>query len=142
MATSSSSQSQGARYFGETSPQDLKELERNAVTAKRSHMATAASYLEEAFEGQYYAWFGGWALNLRGSRRETRDIDLLVLANDVGKVRATLASYPWFVIIHCRAASSILTNVKSGPSCRFMRSLVAFKKECLWTLEKTVRLSA
>ena len=94
---SSSSQPQAAKYFGQSSPHDLKELERNARNAKPPQMAKAAAYLQTAFQGQYFAWFGGWALKLRGSRRETRDLDLLVLAEDVGKVRATLAPYPWFV---------------------------------------------
>lgn len=86
-----------ARFFGETSPKDLQELERSATRATLQQMAKAASYLQSAFGDQYYAWFGGWALKLRGSRRETKDLDLLVLADDVRQIRATLAPHGWFV---------------------------------------------
>jgi predicted nucleotidyltransferase len=60
-------------------------------------MAEAAARLQTAFQGLYYAWFGGWALRLRGSRRESSDLDLLVLADNVGQVRAKLAPFNWFV---------------------------------------------
>lgn len=87
-----------ARYFGETSPNELRELERNANRANPQQLAKAATYLEFAFSGQFYAWFGGWALRLRGSRRETKDLDLLVLASDVRDIRVTLAPYDWYVL--------------------------------------------
>jgi hypothetical protein len=61
-------------------------------------MAEAAARLQTAFHGQNYAWFGGWALRLRGSRRVTRDLDLLVLADDIGQIRARLAPFDWFVL--------------------------------------------
>ncbi|OQD74370.1 hypothetical protein PENDEC_c011G00956 [Penicillium decumbens] len=76
-------QSSGAKYFGKTSPKELKELEDNAARARRKQLAKAASYLEQAFSGMETAWFGGWALNIRGSRRETKDLDFLVLAPSV-----------------------------------------------------------
>lgn len=91
-------QHHGARYFGKTSPRDLKELEVNAARATSRQMAIAAAKLQEAFQGQYYAWFGGWALNLRGSRRETKDLDLLVLAPDIRSVRSTLKPFDWLVL--------------------------------------------
>ncbi|KAG5758539.1 hypothetical protein H9Q72_013322 [Fusarium xylarioides] len=99
--------SNGASYFGQDSPRELRDLERNASRATSEQMAKAASYLQEAFSGQYYAWFGGWALKLRGSRRETRDLDLLVLANDVGQVRATLAPFAWAILSYYEMTGSI-----------------------------------
>ncbi|KAI0977591.1 hypothetical protein F4678DRAFT_455742 [Xylaria arbuscula] len=96
-----------ARYFGQTSPRDLKELQHNASKAKPEQLAKAAGYLQKAFTGQYYAWFGGWALNLRGSRRETTDLDLLVLAADVGQVRTTLAPYSWAILSYWEITGSI-----------------------------------
>ncbi|PGH20795.1 hypothetical protein AJ80_03422 [Polytolypa hystricis UAMH7299] len=72
-------QSKAAKYFGETSPNDLKNLERTAVRANTEQMAKAASYLEQALRGMETAWFGGCALNLRGSLRQTHDLDFLVL---------------------------------------------------------------
>ena len=95
MSDNTSFKPQGARYFGQTSPSELVRLENNAARAVSRQLAKAASYLQQAFAGQYYAWFGGWALRLRGSRRNTRDIDLLVLADNVDQVRETLALYPW-----------------------------------------------
>ncbi|SCV25452.1 uncharacterized protein FFB14_00345 [Fusarium fujikuroi] len=81
-----------ARYFGQASPTELRDLERNA----------------KAFDGQtYYAWFGGWALKLRGSSRETKDLDLLVLATDVRQVRAILAPYTWAIISYYEIMGSI-----------------------------------
>lgn len=88
---------QGAKYFGQISPRDLKDLEHNAQRASSAQMAEAAALLQTAFHGQKYAWFGGWALRLRGSQRETSDLDLLVLADDFGQVRASLAPFDWFV---------------------------------------------
>ncbi|KAK1761832.1 hypothetical protein QBC33DRAFT_520069 [Phialemonium atrogriseum] len=85
-----SSQSPNARYFGESSPTELRDLERNAKRATTKQMARAATYLQCAFHGQHYAWFGGWALKLRGSRRDTRDIDLLVRADGI---RQTIMSF-------------------------------------------------
>lgn len=90
-----SSQSFGARYFGESSPTELRDLERNAKRATAKQMARAATYLQCAFHGQHYAWFGGWALKLRGSRRDTRDIDLLVRADGIRQVRAVLERHNW-----------------------------------------------
>jgi hypothetical protein len=77
----------GAKYFGETSPRDLKNLEINAARAKPNQQAKAASYLEQAFSGMKTAWFGGWALRLRGSHRETHDLDFLVLVPSVVEIR-------------------------------------------------------
>ncbi|CAJ0552149.1 Ff.00g061280.m01.CDS01 [Fusarium sp. VM40] len=96
-----------ARYFGQTSPNELKELERNANRATSEQLAKAASYLEYAFSGQFYSWFGGWALRLRGSRRETRDLDLLVLARDVRDIRVTLAPYDWAILSYYEMTGSI-----------------------------------
>jgi hypothetical protein len=70
--------SDGARYFGQDSPRELRDLERNASRATSEQMAKAASYLQEAFSGQYYAWFGGWALKLRGS-----DLPILIYYPDI-----------------------------------------------------------
>lgn len=94
-----------ARHFGQTSLNELRELERNANRANPQQLAKAASYLEFAFSGQFYAWFGGWALRLRGSRRETKDLDLLVLASDVHDIRVTLTPYDWCVLYY-------LSNIK------------------------------
>ncbi|KAI0205496.1 hypothetical protein F4808DRAFT_236120 [Astrocystis sublimbata] len=104
---SSSGIQPAARYFGQTSPQELKDLEKNAVKATDKQMAKAASYLQIAFAGQYYAWFGGWALKLRGSRRDTKDLDLLVVAEDVCQVRATLAPYSWAILNYWEISGSI-----------------------------------
>lgn len=87
-----------ARYFGKTSPTDLRDLERNAAKAGPKQLAKAASRLEQAFSGMTTAWFGGWALKLRGSRRDTQDLDILVLVDEVIKVRVVLAQYEWFVL--------------------------------------------
>lgn len=85
-----------ARYFGQATPTELRDLERNAVRATNKQMSKAAAMLQAAFDGKTrYAWFGGWALKLRGSERETRDLDLLVLATDVRQVRAILSPYNW-----------------------------------------------
>lgn len=89
---------QGAKYFGQISPRDLKNLEHNAQRASSAQMAEAAALLQTAFHGQKCAWFGGWALRLRGYQRETSDLDLLVLANDVSQVRARLAPFNWYVL--------------------------------------------
>ncbi|KAG5798775.1 hypothetical protein H9Q69_002183 [Fusarium xylarioides] len=90
-----------ARYFGKDSPTELRDLERNAVQADDTQMAKAASMLQGAFDGQaHYAWFGGWALKLRGSSRETKDLDLLVLANDVRQVRAILSPHSWAILAY------------------------------------------
>ncbi|OJD18977.1 hypothetical protein AJ78_01005 [Emergomyces pasteurianus Ep9510] len=75
-----------AKYFGKTSPTDLRDLQRNAASATPDPLAKAASYLEQAFSGMKTAWIGGWALNLRGSRRETHDLDFLVLVSSVVEV--------------------------------------------------------
>jgi hypothetical protein len=91
-------QSSGAKYFGKTSPKELRDLEINAARAKPKQLAKAASYLEQAFSGMKTAWFGGWALKLRGSRRETLDLDLLVSVSSVVEVRAVLAQYSWYVL--------------------------------------------
>ncbi|KAJ5274593.1 hypothetical protein N7497_005196 [Penicillium chrysogenum] len=91
-------QSSGARYFGKTSPRELKDLEINAARASEDQLAKAASYLEQAFSGMKTAWFGGWALKLRGSRRETHDLDFLVLVSSVVEVRAVLAQYSWAIL--------------------------------------------
>lgn len=88
---------QGAKYFGQISPRDLKDLEHNAQRASSAQMVEATALLQTAFHGQKYAWFGGWALRLRGSQRETSDLDLLLLADDVSQVRARLAPFDWFV---------------------------------------------
>ena len=61
-------------------------------------MAKAAFQLQDAFQGHFYAWFGDWALKLRGSRRKTRDLDLLVMASNVSQVRAVLAPCAWYVL--------------------------------------------
>ncbi|BCR83523.1 uncharacterized protein ACHE_10925A [Aspergillus chevalieri] len=91
-------QSSGAKYFGKTSPKELKELESNAARATPKQLAKAASYLEKAFSGMKTAWFGGWALKLRGSRRETQDLDFLVLVPSVVEVRTVLAQYSWAIL--------------------------------------------
>lgn len=91
-------QSSGAKYFGKTSPKELKDLESNAARARPKQLAKAASYLEQAFSGMETAWFGGWALKLRGSRRETQDLDFLVLVPSVVEVRTVLAIYSWYVL--------------------------------------------
>lgn len=91
-------QSRGAKYFGKTSPKELKDLEINAARARPDQLAKAASYLEQAFSGMETAWFGGWALRLRGSRRETHDLDFLVLVPFVVEVRIVLAQYSWYVL--------------------------------------------
>lgn len=93
-----SQQSSGAKYFGKTSHEELRNLERNAAVAKTYQMAKAASYLEEASSGTKTAWFGGWALNLRGSRRETHDLDIVILVSSVVEVRAILAHHNWYVL--------------------------------------------
>ncbi|EFR01963.1 hypothetical protein MGYG_04964 [Nannizzia gypsea CBS 118893] len=85
-----------AKYFGESSPHDLRDLERNAAKAEQSQLAKAASYLEQAFTGTKTAWFGGWALNLRGSYRETHDLSLLVLAKDTTEIRSILEQHDWY----------------------------------------------
>ncbi|EGD95940.1 hypothetical protein TESG_03401 [Trichophyton tonsurans CBS 112818] len=87
-----------AKYFGESSPHDLRDLERNAAKAKQCQLAKAASYLEQAFAGMKTAWFGGWALNLRGSLRETHDLSLLILAKDTSEIRAILEQYNWALL--------------------------------------------
>lgn len=89
-------QSSGAKYFGKTSPKELRDLENNAARARPNQLAKAASYLEQAFSGMETAWFGGWAFKLRGSRRETHD--LLVLVPSVVEVRTVLAQYSWYVL--------------------------------------------
>lgn len=89
--------SRKARYFGKTSPAELRDLERNAVRARPNQLAKAASYLEQAFSGLKTAWFGGWALRLRGSRRDTHDLDILVLVHSLVEVRAVLMQYSWYV---------------------------------------------
>ncbi|KAF9772435.1 hypothetical protein IL306_009853 [Fusarium sp. DS 682] len=97
-----------AKYFGQVSPTELRNLERNAVKATDRQMAKAASMLQQAFEGQtYYAWFGGWALKLRGSTRETKDLDLLVLATDFRQVRAILAPHNWAILSYYEMMGSI-----------------------------------
>ncbi|KAK2809404.1 hypothetical protein FQN50_003863 [Emmonsiellopsis sp. PD_5] len=90
--------SRKAKYFGKTSPTELRDLERNAARAKPDQLAKAASYLEQAFSGTKTAWFGGWALRLRGSRRETHDLDFLVLIQSVIEVRAVLVRYSWAIL--------------------------------------------
>ena len=90
--------SRRAKYFGKTSPTELRDLERNAARARSDQLAKAASYLEQAFSGMKTAWFGGWALRLRGSRRETHDLDFLVLVSSVVEVRAVLVQYSWYVL--------------------------------------------
>ncbi|KAH7174261.1 uncharacterized protein B0J16DRAFT_417797 [Fusarium flagelliforme] len=97
----------GARYFGQLSPTELRDLERNALRASDEQMAKAAAQLQDAFQGHYYAWFGGWALKLRGSRRKTRDLDLLVLADNVGQVRAILAPCAWAILSYYEITGSI-----------------------------------
>ncbi|OAX82951.1 hypothetical protein ACJ72_02702 [Emergomyces africanus] len=87
-----------AKYFGKASPTDLRDLERNAARARSDQLAKAASYLEQAFNGMKTAWLGGWALNLRGSRRETHDLDFLVLVSSVAEVRAVLDQYSWAIL--------------------------------------------
>lgn len=119
---------QGARYFGETSPDDMRQLERNAARATSEQMAIAASYLQTAFKGQYYAWFGGWALRLRGSNRETRDLDLIVLAKDIRSVRNTLRPYSWRV--QCPKTNLTLADYLTGPCCHFMSRTAAFRSGC------------
>ncbi|KAK2767467.1 hypothetical protein FQN54_003623 [Arachnomyces sp. PD_36] len=96
-----------ARYFGETSPTDLRDLERNAARANADQLAKAASYLEQAFRDLKTAWFGGWALRLRGSRRETHDLDFLVLISSVVKVRAVLAQYSWAILAFYETSGGI-----------------------------------
>ncbi|KAF5578920.1 hypothetical protein FPANT_9792 [Fusarium pseudoanthophilum] len=96
------------RYFGKDSPTELRDLERNAVRADDTQMAKAASMLQEAFDGKaHYAWFGGWALKLRGSSRETKDLDLLVLADDVRQVRAILSAYSWAILAYYEIMGSM-----------------------------------
>lgn len=85
-----------AKYFGESSPHDLRDLERNAAKATQCQLAKAASFLEQAFTGVKTAWFGGWALNLRGSLRETHDLSLLILAKDTPEIRSILEQYKWY----------------------------------------------
>ncbi|KAI0116453.1 hypothetical protein GGR51DRAFT_555478 [Nemania sp. FL0031] len=103
----SSGTKSGAKFFGQNSPHDLKKLEANAAKATSKQLAKAASYIEKAFTGQSYAWFGGWALKLRGSRRETKDLDLIVVARDVGQVRATLTPYSWVALCYYEGTGSI-----------------------------------
>lgn len=107
MATSNPTKSTAARYFGQTSPKELAELERNASNATGRQLAKAAYYLQHAFAGQYYAWFGAWALRLRGSRRDTSDIDLSVLLEDIGQVRAVLAMHDWAILPYYEMTGSI-----------------------------------
>ncbi|CVL07738.1 hypothetical protein FPRO06_02224 [Fusarium proliferatum] len=97
-----------ARYFGQATPTELRDLERNAVRATNKQMSKAAAMLQAAFDGKTrYAWFGGWALKLRGSERETRDLDLLVLATDVRQVRAILSPYSWPILSYYEIMGSI-----------------------------------
>ncbi|KAE8152834.1 hypothetical protein BDV25DRAFT_137507 [Aspergillus avenaceus] len=91
-------QSSGAKYFGKTSPKELYDLQINARKATARQLAKAASYLEKAFQGIKTAWFGGFALKLRGSRRETHDLDFLVLVPSVVEARAVLAQYSWAIL--------------------------------------------
>ncbi|EFE37912.1 hypothetical protein TRV_07402 [Trichophyton verrucosum HKI 0517] len=95
-----------AKYFGESSPHDLRDLERNAAKAKQCQLAKAASYLEQAFAGIKTAWFGGWAMNLRGSLRETHGLSLLILAKDTAEIRSVLEQYNWYDIAASRALLS------------------------------------
>ncbi|KAF4448250.1 hypothetical protein FALBO_16824 [Fusarium albosuccineum] len=69
-------------------------------------MQQAASYLQQAFGGQHHAWFGGWALKLRGPNRDTRDLNLLVQARDVDELRATLSPYSWAITSDYEMADS------------------------------------
>ncbi|KAK0624539.1 hypothetical protein B0T17DRAFT_638128 [Bombardia bombarda] len=106
MASSSPAKPTVARYFGQTSLKELMELERNASNATGRQLAKAAYYLQHAFTGQYYAWFGAWALRLRGSRRDTSDIDLSVLLEDIGQVRELfLAMHDSRILVTLRASS-------------------------------------
>ncbi|PWY91807.1 hypothetical protein BO94DRAFT_512834 [Aspergillus sclerotioniger CBS 115572] len=100
-------QSSGAKYFGKTSPKELKDLERNAARARSDQLAKAASYLEQAFSGMETAWFDGWALRLRGSRRETHDLDFLILVPSVIEVRTVLAQYSWAILAFYETAGGI-----------------------------------
>ncbi|KAF5659100.1 hypothetical protein FCIRC_12621 [Fusarium circinatum] len=97
-----------ARYFGKDSPTELRDLGLNAVSANDEQMAKAAAMLQAAFDGQaHYAWFGGWALKLRGSSRETKDLDILVLATDVRQVRTILSPYNWAILSYYEIMGSI-----------------------------------
>lgn len=87
-----------ARNFGKISFTKLHELERNTARARPDQLAKAASYFEEAFSDMKTAWFSGWALQLRGSRRETHDLDFLVLVPSLREVRAVLVQYSWYVL--------------------------------------------
>ncbi|KLP08711.1 uncharacterized protein FFB20_14029 [Fusarium fujikuroi] len=69
-----------ARYFGQASPTELRDLERNAVNANDEQMATAAAMLQKAFD---------------------------VLATDVRQVRAILAPYTWAIISYYEIMGSI-----------------------------------
>lgn len=111
---------QGARCFGDSSPKELKDLERNAVGATVQQMAKAAAFLQRAFDGQYFAWFGGWLSSFDDVvDKLPRDLDLLVLANGVGELRTTLSSWPWFVSSTRQVSAT--SNHQSRPSCHFGR---------------------
>ncbi|KAH6628868.1 hypothetical protein F5144DRAFT_580340 [Chaetomium tenue] len=109
----------GAKYFGQTSPRDLAELERNAATASPQHLGRAALLLEQALHGAMpYAWFGGWAMKLRGVRRDTRDIDLLVQVGSTQEVRAVLQSQPWAILSYHHVGGiqeRMFVNVAEAP---------------------------
>lgn len=126
-----------AKYFGESSPHDLRDLERNAAKAKQCQLAKAASYLEQAFAGMKTAWFGGWALNLRGSLRETHDLSLLILAKDTSEIRAILEQYNWYVLLQ---VGKSMAKLKTGHYCHFTSSLALFKRGFLLILERKARL--
>lgn len=126
-----------AKYFGESSPHDLRDLERNAARAKQSQLAKAASYLEQAFTDMKTAWFGGWALNLRGSLRETHDLSLLILAKDTSEIRAILEQYNWYVLLQ---VGKPMAKLKTGHYYHFTSSLALFKRGFLLILERRARL--
>ncbi|KND92794.1 hypothetical protein TOPH_02801 [Tolypocladium ophioglossoides CBS 100239] len=82
----------GAKFFGKDNPFELQILQNKSLSASTAQLGQAAQYLEVIF-GNKHAWCGGWALKLRGSKRNTEDLDIIVQAPSTADIWDTLVPY-------------------------------------------------
>ncbi|POR36091.1 Uncharacterized protein TPAR_03702 [Tolypocladium paradoxum] len=91
----------GAKFFGKDNPFELRMLQNQSLSANSTQLGQAAQYLEFIF-GNKHAWCGGWALRLRGSKRNTEDLDIVVQAPSTADIWDTLVPYDRVTLFHHR----------------------------------------
>jgi hypothetical protein len=76
-------------------PQEMENYEKLSRKATEDHMVDAADHIVQVLErnGINYAIMGGFSLRIRGSNRDTFDVDLAVGANML-ELRTALAADP------------------------------------------------